>query len=144
MPEVPVPETTNANDPSLAAKVRVSFARMSSISLTISGSRWLIVGAAMARMTRGEVALGPGPSRIRSLAGSRLMEAVLECGDRRADRLERCLGGGRQGRAGHADVVADHGERRLQSGNPIAGAAEQSGDRHQVLLQPARFVVTPV
>ena len=44
--------------------------RTSSSIAIISGSRWLTVGAAIARITRGEVRLGPGPSRMRSLSGS--------------------------------------------------------------------------
>ena len=72
-PDVPVPETANANDPSAARNTRPSRARTSSSSAIISGSRWLSVGAAIARITRGAVRLGPGPSRMRSLSGSRLM-----------------------------------------------------------------------
>ena len=44
--------------------------RVSSSRGTKSGSRWPSTGAAMARITRGEIRLGPGPSRIRSVDGS--------------------------------------------------------------------------
>ena len=37
------------------------------------GSRWLTVGADIARITRGDVMLGPGPSRIRVVSGSFVM-----------------------------------------------------------------------
>ena len=71
MPAVPVPETANANDPSGARNKRPSLARMSSSSFSINGSRWPIVGDAIARITRGDVMLGPGPRRMRSLSGNR-------------------------------------------------------------------------
>ena len=57
-----------------------SRARTSSSSAIISGSRWLTVGAAIARITRGAVRLGPGPSRMRSMSGSRLMRGFPRSG----------------------------------------------------------------
>src|SRR5947207_2174238 len=77
MPDVPVPETANAKEPSAAPKQRASRSRTSSSSRIISGSRWLSVGAAIARMTRGEVSDGPGPRRMRSVSGSSDMNIDL-------------------------------------------------------------------
>src|SRR5215467_13383723 len=77
MPDVPVPETANAKEPSGARNNRVSFARTSSSIATISGSRWPTVGAAIARMTRGDVMDGPGPSRIRSDSGRRVFISAV-------------------------------------------------------------------
>src|SRR6187455_2096830 len=68
--EVPVPEVAIVNACSSALKRRRSDRRTSSSSGTKSGSRWLSTGAAMARITRGAMRLGPGPSRIRSVDGS--------------------------------------------------------------------------
>src|SRR5581483_1166285 len=144
IPDVPVPDTRNANDPSAAPNARFSFARMSSISLIINGSRWLMVGVAIARITRGDVRLGPGPSRMRSLSGSRLMEKFLDFRDRVAHRGVRRIGCRQERRTRIAGVDADHRERGLQSGDAIAGAAQQLCDRQQLMLQPSRLVVTPV
>src|SRR5687768_6909802 len=70
MPDVPVPDVAIVNDPSGALNNRASRARTSSSSSTKSGSRWLSTGAAIARMTRGGITLGPGPSNTRSTAGN--------------------------------------------------------------------------
>ena len=75
MPDVPVPDTANANEPSGARNRRPSRARTSSSSASMIGSRWLTVGDAIARITRGAVRLGPGPSRMRSYRASRLMRS---------------------------------------------------------------------
>ena len=56
--------------PSGALNVRASRVRTSSRSVTRSGSRWLSTGAAIARMIRGAMRLGPGPRRIRSVEGN--------------------------------------------------------------------------
>ena len=69
MPDVPVPDVAIVSDPSGALNNRPSRARTSSSSSTKSGSRWLSTGAAMARITRGGITLGPGPSSTRSAAG---------------------------------------------------------------------------
>jgi hypothetical protein len=66
IPAVPVPETGSENAPSAAPKIRARRSRTSSRMRTIAGSRWLRTGFAMARMTRAETGLGPGPRRIRS------------------------------------------------------------------------------
>ena len=73
---VPVPDTANANEPSGARNSRASRARTSSRSAIMIGSRWLTVGDAIARITRGDVRLGPGPSRMRSISGSRLIRRL--------------------------------------------------------------------
>src|SRR5581483_5298816 len=123
MPEVPVPEISSENDPSAAPNVRPSCARISSISFSISGSRWLMVGVAIARITRGEVRLGPGPSRMRSLSGSRLIVdgqlrvEVCELRHRVAHGRVRRVGCGHERRTRNADVVPDDGQRRLQAGD---------------------------
>ena len=96
-----------------AARARRRAARI------ISGSRWLTVGDAIARITRGAVRLGPGPSRMRSVSGSRLMRRLP-----RIARAPRCSaataasGSGSERRTRQADVVADELQRRLQSGTP--------------------------
>src|SRR5262245_48849297 len=77
MPDVPVPETANANEPSGARNSRVNFARTSSSIATMRGSRWPTVGAAIARITRGDVMDGPGPSRMRSDSGRRLFISAV-------------------------------------------------------------------
>src|SRR5215510_9006459 len=78
MPDVPVPDTAKANEPSGARNKRFSLARTSSSMATMSGSRWPTVGAAIARITRGDVMDGPGPRRMRSESGRRLfMNAVF-------------------------------------------------------------------
>ena len=61
-------------EPSGARNTRAGRSRTSSGSRSISGSGWRTVGDAIARITRGAVKLGPGPSRNRSVSGSRLMQ----------------------------------------------------------------------
>ncbi len=70
MADVPVPDVAMVSAWSSARMTRRSSSRVSSRSGTKSGSRWPSTGAAMARITRGEMRLGPGPSRIRSVDGS--------------------------------------------------------------------------
>ena len=68
--EVPVPEVAIVNALLSARNTRCKEARTSSSIGTKSGSRWLSTGAAIARITRGGIRLGPGPSRMRSVDGS--------------------------------------------------------------------------
>src|SRR5207247_3603633 len=55
-----------------------SRARTSSRLAIMSGSRWRRTGAAIARITRGETGLGPGPSSRRSFDGSMTQRTTKE------------------------------------------------------------------
>ena len=76
-----------------ARNTRCKDARTSSSIGTKSGSRWLSTGAAIARMTRGVMRLGPGPSRMRSVDGSGMVSwsaghgRPMSVNERRAARL---------------------------------------------------------
>src|SRR4051812_32300841 len=87
MPDVPVPDTANENAPSPAWNVAASCARMSSRIAIIAGSRWLRTGNAIARMTRSDTGLGPGPSRSRSATRD-----VGACGIEQAPDLVPAVG----------------------------------------------------
>ncbi len=65
MPTEPGPETGNVTSLSVL-KARRSSTLMSSIRSTKAGSRWPMVGRAMAASTRGCTSDGPGPMRVRS------------------------------------------------------------------------------
>ena len=103
-----MPDTAKANEPSGARNSRASRARTSSSSASISGSRWLTVGAAIARITRGD-----GQARARARAGCDRCREAGSCGD----FLER------------RQRVAQRGDRRLGQRQRAAAAARRRRSR---------------
>ena len=101
MPDVPVPDTANANDPSGARNIRASRARTSSSSAIISGSRWLTRRrrhrAHHAR--RGQAR--PGPEQDAIGVGQQAHAGISSnAGQRVAQRGDRRVGHGRSGGRG--------------------------------------------
>src|SRR5262245_30567151 len=113
MPAVPVPDTANENAPSPARKTDASRVRISSRIAIIAGSRWLRPGAVMARMTRSETGLGPGPSSSRSATWG-----VDACGiEQTPDLLHAVSGEGTERRTRVAAGQAGQVHRGLQAGD---------------------------
>src|SRR5687768_16838378 len=140
MADVPVPEVAIVSARSSARITRPRSSRASSSRSTKSGSRWPSTGAAMARITRGEIRLGPGPNRIRSVDGSD--NGMVQCLELHADDVHH--GGRRRAerRARRAAVEAHEIEGGLQAGHAV-GAAYGSGDGRQTILQLAGLIQLP-
>src|SRR5688572_21500974 len=137
MADVPVPETAKANDRSSARNTRASRARTSSMISTNWGSRWLSIGAPSAVITLGDIRLGPGPRRIRSLEGNitglqgvpdarilRVGAEKIQLSKRGANGVDGCLRHRLQRRTRIPALETAERDRRLQSGDAILRADE--------------------
>ncbi len=111
-----------AEQPRRAARGRRRGARSS------SGSRWLTVGAAIARITRGDVRLGPGPSRMRVGVGQQAHAADSPRNGRArpASAATALSGSGRERRARLARVDPGELQRRLEPGDAVAAASSRA------------------
>ena len=150
MPDVPVPEIARLSAPGAAPNVPSRRARMSSRIAIISGSRWLSTGADMARMTRADTGLGPGPSsNVRmSLTGncrcSRTgwtFESVTGLDAWRLGPAPSLGVSGTSGARGSPPVKPARSIAALRPGDAEPGRDER-GERRQPPLQVARLAVT--
>ena len=128
MPDVPVPEIASVSEsgPDLndRGKARANAVEdRHHVGVEMAENR-----RAIARITRGETGLGPGPKSSRSVDGS------MKTFEQRADFLDGVDRQRAQRRARIAADVAGNVERGLEAGNPEAGR-HGARERRQALLQ---------